>query len=98
MSDIASMFEDILDDIYSEVGAAMEAAGESAVEYNIKNGDYHNVTGNLRRSNYYEVEYDGNRPTKLVIGNHADYAEEVESRGKMVITGGVLLAESMLTR
>lgn len=95
MSDISREIEDFLREGYAEVEAAMQAAGEAAVEYNVANGDYNNITGNLRRSNYYRIEKDGDRPTKLIIGNSADYAEEVESR-RMVVTDGVLLAETML--
>lgn len=96
MSDIASEIEAFLEEGYAEVEADMKAAGESAVEYNVENGDYRNITGNLRRSNYYEIEKDGERPSKLIIGNSADYAEDVEARGRMVASGGALLAETML--
>lgn len=90
------MFDDLLDDIFSEVEKAVTEAGEKAVECNIQNGDYRNITGRLRRSNYYEIEHIGNIPTKLVIGNRAEYASAVESRGRMVITDGALLAHKLL--
>lgn len=95
-SDIASEIDSFFEEGYAEVEAAMREAGESAVEYNVENGDYHNITGNLRRSNYYDIERDGERPVNLVIGNSADYASVVEARGRMVVSGGALLAETML--
>ena len=96
MSDIAREIEEFLKEGYAEVAADMKKAGESAVEYNVENGDYRNITGNLRRSNYFEIEMDGDIPEKLIVGNSADYASKVESRGKMVASGGILLAEAML--
>lgn len=87
-------FEKILDDCIEEAAARLEEAGESAVGYNKEFGDYRDRTGNLRRSNFYEVTRSGNALT-LSIGNSAEYAEAVESRGRMVITGGVLLAHKM---
>ncbi len=89
--DLSSEFNETLEELYSEVEAAMRSAGESAVEYNVENGDYNNITGRLRRSNYYEIR-GGERPEELVIGNSAPYASMVEARGRMVITGGVLVA------
>ena len=74
-----------------EVRDAMADAGRRAVEYNVENGDYRNRTGHLRASNYYKVEDDG-----LVVGNSAEYADDVESRGYMVCTGGALLAYGIL--
>ena len=95
-SAIEQVLSEIEETIYSEVEAAMVEAGESAVEYNRQNGDYQNVTGNLRRRNYYEVVKEKGKPRKLEIGNSAEYASHVEARGKMVTTGGVLLAVKML--
>lgn len=74
-----------------EVYDAMDAAGKAAVDYNVENGDYRNRTGHLRASNYYRVNEDG-----LEVGNSAEYAENVESRGYMVCSGGALLAYRML--
>ena len=90
-NDIHLDVERFLREGYNEVQKAMQEAGEAAVEYNIENGDYHDRTGHLRSSNYYEVDED-----KLVVGNRADYATDVESRGYMVCSGGALLAESIL--
>ena len=74
-----------------EVLETMSEVGQAAVDYNVENGDYRNITGNLRRSNMYEVSEEG-----LVVGNTAEYASDVEARGRMVVSGGVLLAERML--
>lgn len=95
-SAIEQVLAEIEEQIYSEVEASMVEAGEAATEYNRKNGDYQNITGNLRRSNYYEIVKEKGKLTTLVIGNSADYASFVESRGRMVATGGALLAEKML--
>lgn len=81
----------IMQEIRDEVVERMELAGRRAVEYNIENGSYRDRTGHLRSSNYYKVGEDG-----LVVGNSADYAEAVESRGYMVCSGGALLAEKIL--
>lgn len=82
---------DFLERGMAEVRSVLEDAGQQAVDYNVENGDYHNITYNLRRSNYYEVTDDG-----LRVGNSADYASDVEARGKMVVSGGVLLAQRIL--
>ena len=89
--DLDSDVERFLEEGMEEVREAMRQAGEQAVEYNVKNGDYRDRTGNLRASNYYEVDDDG-----LTVGNSADYAEDVEARGYMVSSGGALLAEQLL--
>lgn len=83
--------QEFLDEIQEEVGERMRLAGEAAVAYNIANGDYKNRTGHLRASNYYEITEDG-----LVVGNSAEYAENVEAKGYMVCSGGALLAEEIL--
>lgn len=91
MSDFDAEVDRFFSEVEEEVKDAMEEAGKAAVEYNKENGDYHDRTGHLRESNYYEVHKDG-----LVVGNRADYAEDVEARGYMVCSGGALLAERML--
>ena len=83
--------DSFIDQIYDEVYEKMELAGLAAVAHNVLNGDYRDRTGNLRASNYYEVEDDG-----LTIGNSADYAEAVEAKGYMVCSEGALLAEKLL--
>lgn len=74
-----------------EVKAAMEEAGRAAAEHNVEHGDYRDRTGNLRRSNTYVVTRD-----TLRVGNTAPYASDVEARGRMVASGGALLAQKML--
>ena len=83
--------DSLMEEVYREVYEAMDAAGRAAVDYNVENGDYQDRTGHLRASNYYEVQEDG-----LVIGNSAEYADYVESKGYMVCSGGALLAEKIL--
>lgn len=96
MSRIARDIEALFAEAYAEIEADMISAGEDAVQYNVENGDYNNITGNLRRSNFYEITYAGDIPGSLVIGNTASYASDVESRGRMVVSGGVLLAQELL--
>ena len=85
--EVSRFFQEGMQEVYD----AMDEAGRRGVEYNVENGDYRNRTWNLRRSNYYKVEEDG-----LTIGNSADYADNVESRGYMVCSGGALLAHQIL--
>lgn len=74
-----------------EVTAAMEEAGRAAVDHNVENGDYRDRTGNLRRSNFYDVTEEA-----LRVGNTAPYASDVEARGRTVVSGGALLALKIL--
>lgn len=83
--------QEFIDQIYDEVNLKMHIAGQAAVAHNIIHGDYRDRTGNLRRSNYYKVDDDG-----LTVGNSADYADNVESKGYMVCSEGALLAEKIL--
>ena len=82
----------------SVLAKAKKEAGEAAVDFNVKNGNYNNITFRLRRSNYFSIEKDGNVPTALVVGNSAPYASNVEARGRMVVSGGALHAESLLNK
>lgn len=91
MQEIDNEIDQFLREGVQEVMAEMDRVGRIAVEHNIEAGDYKNRTGNLRRSNYYEVDEEG-----LTIGNSADYASNVEARGYMVCSEGALLAEQML--
>ncbi len=91
MQEFDSEVEAFFEEGFNEVQEAMREAGEAAVEYNIAEGNYRNRTGNLRRSNYYEVHED-----YLEVGNSAHYASDVESRGYMVCSEGALIAERML--
>lgn len=83
--------DEFFDELEKEVLEAMESIGEEAVEYAEQFGTYHDVTGNLRRSNKYRVSKKG-----LEIYNTAEYAESVEQRGHDVISGAALFAEKRL--
>lgn len=86
MSDIISeAIDEFIQEAENEVRDTLAEMGHTAVELNKQNGNYHNRTGKLRRSNYYEVK--GN--DTLTIGNKADYASKVSSRGYDVIDSGI---------
>ena len=86
MSELDREIEKFFSDARREVKEYLEDLGQRAEEANIREGDYQNRTGNLRRSNYHEADEDG-----LTLGNSADYASEVESKGYNVIDSGVKL-------
>ena len=84
MSELENEIEKFFAEGRQEVKRYFEDLGQRAVDANVAEGDYQNRTGNLRRSNYYEASED-----ELILGNRADYASEVESRGYNVIDSGV---------
>ena len=84
MSELENEIEKFFAEGRQEVKRYFEDLGQRSVEANVAEGDYQNRTGNLRRSNYYEASED-----ELILGNRADYASEVESRGYNVIDSGV---------
>ena len=86
MSDFEREIEKFFAESRKEVKQYFEDLGQRAVDANKAEGDYQNRTGNLRRSNFYEASED-----ELVVGNSADYASEVESKGYNVIDSGVKL-------
>ena len=86
MSELDREVEQFFTDAKREVKDYLEDLGQRAEEANIREGDYQNRTGNLRRSNYHEADEDG-----LTLGNSAGYASEVESKGYNVIDSGVKL-------
>ena len=86
MSELENEIEKFFADAKREVKDYLEDLGQRAEEANIREGDYQNRSGNLRRSNYHEADEDG-----LTLGNRADYASEVESKGYNVIDSGVKL-------
>lgn len=86
MSELDREIEHFFTEAKHEVKEYLEDLGRRAEEANIREGDYQNRTGNLRRSNYHEADEDG-----LILGNRADYASEVESKGYNVIDSGVKL-------
>ena len=86
MSELDREIEHFFTEAKREVKQYLEDLGQRAEEANIREGDYQNRTYNLRRSNYHEADEDG-----LTLGNSADYASEVESKGYNVIDSGVKL-------
>ena len=96
MSELTSEIEAFFEEGYAEVEEAMNEAGQAGGDYNVENGDYNNITYNLRSSNEYEVIKDGIVPVRLEVKNTADYASDVEARGRMVASGGALVAEKLL--
>ena len=86
MSELTKEIEQFLTDGKREVKEYFNQLGQRAVDANVAEGDYQNRSGNLRRSNYHEETED-----ELVIGNSAEYASNVESKGYNVIDSGVKL-------
>ena len=86
MSELSREIEKFFIEGRKEVKEHFEKLGQEAVDANMSEGDYHDVTYNLRMSNYYEASED-----ELILGNSADYASEVESRGYNVIDSGTKL-------
>lgn len=86
MSELDKEIERFFTEGRREVKRYFDDLGSRAVAANIAEGDYQNRTGNPRRSNYHEASED-----ELILGNSADYASEVESRGYNVIDSGVKL-------
>lgn len=91
---IDSDFSDVdefFDDIEREVQGGMIEVGESAIQDAKENHTYQNRTGNLEKSNTYDVDKDG-----LTLENTADYASYVEAKGFVVLSDPVLRAEKKL--
>lgn len=74
-----------------DVESAMQEVGDQFVADAIAEGSYRNRTGNLRSSNYATVDESG-----LGMGNKADYASDVESRGYEVCSTFALRAVNRL--
>lgn len=83
--DIVSKF---FETCHKETKEYMQKLGEEAVSLNKRNGNYHNRTGNLRRSNYYEID-ESESGCSLVVGNKASYASKISSRGYDVVDSGI---------
>ena len=85
MSDV---IKDKLDAFFAqgerEVDEFLDRLCKTSVELNKTNGNYRNRTGNLRRSNYSKVH-----DHTLTLGNKAEYASDVSSRGYDVIDSGI---------
>lgn len=86
MSELEREIERFFTEGRQEVRKYLDDLGQRAVDANIAEGDYKNRTYNLRRSNYHMATED-----EMVLGNSADYASEVESKGYNVIDSGVKL-------
>lgn len=74
-----------------EVEKTMIDVGDAAVKDAKANHTYQNRTGNLEKSNTYDVDKDG-----LTLENTADYASYVEAKGFDVLSGPALRAEKKL--
>lgn len=79
--DIVEEMNKAVKQCHREVKNFCEAIGQETEEYVKENANFRDVTGNLRKSYYHKVLDDG-----LVIGNSADYASNVEARGKEVLS------------
>lgn len=87
MSDFDKECEDFFNRVDNEVDSFLDAVGAGAEDANRQNGNYRNRTGHLRSSNYHKVANH-----ELTIGNSADYASNVSSRGYDVIDSGIQYA------
>lgn len=74
-----------------EVEKTMIDVGDEAVKDAKANHTYQNRTGNLEKSNTYDVDKDG-----VTLENTADYASYVEAKGFDVLSGPALRAEKKL--
>lgn len=91
---IDSDFSDVdqfFDDVEWEVEKGMIDVGDAAVKDAKENHTYQNRSGNLEKSNIYDVDKDG-----LTLENTADYASYVEAKGFEVLSGAALRAEKKL--
>ncbi len=86
MSDLDREIEKFFADGRREVREYLDDLGQRAEDANVAEGDYKDHTYHLRRSNYHEATED-----ELILGNRAEYASEVESKGYNVIDSGVKL-------
>lgn len=77
--------EQSLNALREEVRRHLADIGERAVQEAVKNGDYHDRTGTLRRSNTYTAT-----PDELVIENNAPYASYVQAKGYNVLDTAML--------
>lgn len=86
-SDVDAFFEQGYNNVLNKI----RDIGEESVQVAKETGDYNDVTGNLRRSNDYKADING-----LELINHADYASDVEAKGKIVLSSAALYAEKRL--
>ncbi len=84
MGVILKQFERSFEELRQEVNQTFNRIGQEVVASAVKNGNYKDRTGHLRRSNTYSVEND-----ELTIRNDAEYATHVEAKGYDVLTSSV---------
>lgn len=92
--DVESDFTDVdqfFDDVEWEVQKGMIDVGDEAVKDAKDNHTYQNRTGNLEKSNTFDVDKDG-----LTLENTAEYASYVEAKGFVVLSDPALRAEKKL--
>ena len=92
--DVESDFTDVdqfFDDVEWEVQKGMIDVGDEAVKDAKTNHTYQNRTGNLEKSNTFDVDKDG-----LTLENTAEYASYVEAKGFVVLSDPALRAEKKL--
>lgn len=82
-----------LEALKSKAEERIREIGQSAVEVARQNGTYHDVTGNLRRSNGFEYS---NGTARLY--NSAPYAEEVSARGHDVLDSATAYLQEELSK
>lgn len=80
-----SDIEDSIQNFERELESVFEEEGKRFVKDAVETGSYHDITGNLRASNYYKSSGNG-----LEVGNKADYSTYVESKGYEVSTSAAL--------
>ena len=92
--DVESDFTDVdqfFDDVEWEVQKGMIDVGDESVKDAKANHTYQNRTGNLEKSNTFDVDKDG-----LTLENTAEYASYVEAKGFVVLSDPALRAEKKL--
>lgn len=83
-------FEDVEDFISkgkAQVADMLEKIASEGEALNRASTGYHDVTGNLRASNWHTSSPDG-----IELGNSAPYASDVQRRGNVVADGITLVA------
>ena len=88
---MSDTFVELMGEINQEVHEWLDRIGSGAEEVARNMGNYHNRTGNLRRSIYHKVN-----GTSLEFGASAPYASKVSSMGYDVIDSGVELIKKEL--
>lgn len=89
--DIDEQLRKAIRDVHGEVRDYLDDLGARGVAYAKEHGSYHDVTGNLRASNKCVAT-----DSSLVLENTAEYASNVEARGRDVLSGAELFIRSEL--